>query len=91
MGSSIEFSVNLWREGEMVIAHAMPLDVTSAGSTPEDARRALDEAVGLFLSTARDHGTLEEVLLDCGYARSGETWQGPAWIGMELHALSVAA
>ena len=45
-----------------VIAHAMPLDVMSSGQTPEQARQALDEAVRLFLDTAAEVGTLEEVL-----------------------------
>jgi predicted RNase H-like HicB family nuclease len=39
----------------------MPLDVMSSGKTPDEARKALDEAVHLFLATAADLGTLEEV------------------------------
>lgn len=38
------------------MAHAMPLEVMSAGRTPEQMRRALDEAVELFLVTAAAHG-----------------------------------
>jgi predicted RNase H-like HicB family nuclease len=52
----IEFTVQTWREGNQFIAHAMPLDVASAGPTPAAARAALDEAVGLFLRTAEEHG-----------------------------------
>ena len=48
------------------VAHAMPLDVMSAGVSPEAAREALDEAVRLFLLTAQDHGTLPEVLAEGG-------------------------
>ena len=64
---SIDYTVQIWREGTQYVAHAMPLDVMSAGATPDDARRALDEAVGLFLKTAADIGTLEQVLEDSGY------------------------
>ena len=39
----------------------MPLDVMSSGKTPDEARKALDEAVHIFLVTAADLGTLEEV------------------------------
>lgn len=63
----IEFTVQIWKEGNQFVAHAMPLDVMSSGKTPEEARRALDEAVHLFLVTASDMGTLEEVLQDAGY------------------------
>jgi hypothetical protein len=40
----------------------MPLDLASAGETPEGARQAVDETVRLFLTTAAEHGTLEEVV-----------------------------
>jgi predicted RNase H-like HicB family nuclease len=67
----IEYTVQIWKEGNQFIAHAMPLDVMSSGKTPEDARRALDEAVHLFLITAVDMGTLEEVLQDAGQIPPG--------------------
>lgn len=50
----IEYTVQIWKEGEQFVAHAMPLDVMSSGRTPEEARKALDEAVHLFLVTAAD-------------------------------------
>lgn len=58
----IEYSAQIWKERDQYIAHAMPLDVMSAGPSPEEARKALDEAVHLFLVTAADKGTLEEIL-----------------------------
>jgi predicted RNase H-like HicB family nuclease len=81
----IEYTLQLWREGDCFIAHAMPLDVMSAGKTEEEARHALDEAVELFLKTADDIGTLEQVLEDAGYVQRDDEWEGPAWIS----ALSV--
>ena len=48
----------------------MPLDVMSAGRSPEEARKALDEASHLFLVTAADMGTLEEILQEAGYELS---------------------
>lgn len=59
--------VRIWSEGDQFIAHAMPLDVMSSGATVEAARNALDEAVCLFLDTAAEVGTLEDVLQDCGF------------------------
>ena len=63
----IEYTVHIWKEGNQFVAHAMPLDIASSGQTPEEARKALDEAVHLFLVTAADMGTLEEVLQEAGY------------------------
>ena len=87
----IDYTVQIWREGAQYIAHAMPLDVMSAGASPEEARQALDEAVGLFLKTAADMGTLEQVLEEAGYAFQDDVWEGPAWVGVERHSLSVMA
>jgi len=74
---TIDMNIRIWREGKRFIAHALPLDVCSAGDTPEVARAALREAVDLFISTARDRGTLEEVLEECGYRLENDRWTAP--------------
>ena len=65
--TNIEYNAQIWKEGNQYIAHAMPLDVMSAGLSPEEARKALDEAVHPFWVTAADMGTLEEILQESGY------------------------
>lgn len=79
----LDFTVQVWREGDQFVAHAMPIDVASSGSTPEAARQAVDEAVRLFLATAAGHGTLVEVLEDAGYHRIRGDWRCPSWLGIE--------
>ncbi len=32
---NIEYTVQIWKEGNQFISHAMPLDVMSSGQTPE--------------------------------------------------------
>jgi len=61
----IDYTVQVWREGAQYVAQAIPLDVISSGSTPAEARSALEEAVSLFLTTAHDAGTLDQVLEEC--------------------------
>ena len=87
----IDYAVQVWREGNQYIAHAMPLDVASSGETPEGARQAADEAVRLFLATAAEHGTLEQVLEDAGYTRDGKSWRGPDWMGVEQRSCLAVA
>ena len=86
---SIEYTVQIWKEGESFIAHAMPLDVMSSGGTPDEARKALHEAVELFLSTSAQMGTLKEVLLECGYERTNRHWTSPDWVAVERQAAVV--
>jgi predicted RNase H-like HicB family nuclease len=85
----IEYTVQIWREGEQFIAHAMPLDVASSGLTPQAARLALKEAVDLFVATAEEHGTLNEVLEDAGYKRGDIGWRAPEWVCFERHSALV--
>jgi predicted RNase H-like HicB family nuclease len=87
----IEYTVQVWREGNQFVAHAMPLDVASAGKTPEEARHALDEAVGVFLKTASDMGTAEIVLEEAGYEFRDGQWVSPSWVSLERHTLSIVA
>ena len=81
----IDYTVQIWREGAQYVAQAMPIDVVSAGNTPDQARTALDEAVGLFLSTAQEMGTLREVLEECAYEYHEGGWRAPEWIAVERH------
>ena len=83
MKLAIAYTTQIWRDGDQFIAHTMPLDVASSGASPEEARKALDEAVHLFLSTAAGQGTLEQVLDDSGYVQIGHSWQSPSWLAME--------
>jgi predicted RNase H-like HicB family nuclease len=88
---NIEYTVQIWSEGDQYVAHAMPLDVMSSGRTPEDARTALDEAVHLFLTTAADQGSLEEILNDAGYVLSSGQWISPSWVATERHSAALPA
>jgi predicted RNase H-like HicB family nuclease len=86
---NIEYNSQIWKEGNQYIAHAMPLDVMSAGPSPEEARKALDEAVHLFLVTAADMGTLEEILQESGYEFRQGGWATPSWVAIERRSTVV--
>jgi hypothetical protein len=57
----IDYTVQIWREGNQFIAHAMPIDVASSGPTADAARLALKEAVSLFIASAEEIGTLDKI------------------------------
>ncbi len=86
----IDYTVQIWKEGSQFVAHAMPLDVASAGRTPDEARAALDEAVRLFLSTANQMGTLPEVLQECSYELRDGAWTLPE-VAVERHSAMLPA
>jgi predicted RNase H-like HicB family nuclease len=85
----VDYTVQIWQEGNQYVAHAMPLDVMSAGPTPDEARKALDEAVHLFLMTALDMGTLDDILQEAGYQLREGNWVSPVWVAIERRATEV--
>ena len=87
----IDYTIQIWREGKQFIAHAMPLDVASCGDTPDAARLALNQAVKLFVASAEEHGTLDDVLVEAGYIRENSRWQAPEWVCFERHSALVAS
>ncbi len=89
--NEIEYTVQIWQEGDNFIAHAMPLDVMSSGPDPGSARAAVAEAVEVFLMTAKDMGSLEEILCECGYGRDDEAWKSPGWVSIERRLAAVGA
>ena len=88
---NIEYTIQIWKERDQFIAHAMPLDVMSSGSTLEEARKALHEAVDLFLTTAAEMGTLDEILRETGYEFKRENWVSPSWVAVERHFAPIGA
>jgi predicted RNase H-like HicB family nuclease len=86
----IEFTATIFREGEQFVSHAPELDVSSCGSTRDEARANLDEAVRLFLEDAVESNTLETILLECGYNRAGDhDWRAPQPLSAEPAAVNL--
>lgn len=74
---------------QQYIAHAVPLDVMSAGQTPKEARKALDEAVHLFLVTAAGMGTPDDVLQESDYEFGQGGWVSTPWVAVQKHSAVV--
>ncbi len=89
---NIDYTVQIWKEGNQYIAHAMPLDVMSSGKTPEEAKWAVKEAIDLFIATAKEIGTLNDILEECGYRRRDvNELISPPWILLEKQQVELAA
>ena len=88
---NIDYTIQIWQEGDQFIAHAMPLDIMSAGATAGQAREALQEAVELFFATASEIGTLSDILEEAGYQYHEGEWISPTWIAVERHSTMAGA
>jgi hypothetical protein len=74
---NIEYTTYIWQEKDQYIAHAMPLDVMSAGKTVDQA--------------AVENGTLTDVLSEAGYRLEQGQWVSPSWVSIERHSIPLAA
>lgn len=86
----IGFTVRIFKEGATFVAHVPELDVSSCGDTAEQAKKMIGEAVELFIESAKEMGTLEEVLGEAGYRFEDGRWVEPELVGVEHMTARVA-
>ncbi len=63
----VEVQVKLIKDGDYIVAFAPALELSSYAKTPEQAKKAFNEALALFLEDTMERGTLERILLDLGW------------------------
>ncbi|MDO8136527.1 MAG: type II toxin-antitoxin system HicB family antitoxin [Candidatus Brocadiales bacterium] len=67
MNIHLEYRVEVFEEDGQYVALCPELNVSSFGDSVEEAKRALQEAVALFLEECESMGTLHEVLSEAGF------------------------
>jgi predicted RNase H-like HicB family nuclease len=76
----IQFTIQVFRDGRMYVAHAPELDVSSCATTRAKAEKNLKEAVRLFLEEAEKIGTLEQILEEAGFVQRKRRFEGPVFV-----------
>ena len=79
----ISFTVHIFKEGKVFVAHVPELDVSSCGETADAARQNIQDAVRGFLTTAAEMGTFTEILEEAGYRRDGARWRAPDFVALD--------
>jgi hypothetical protein len=87
---SVGVDVLFLQEGKYVVAYAPALELSSYGRSAPAAKRAFEEAVGIFLDATERKGTLERVLLKLGWTLSRNRYEPPRWTAGELLRLCKA-
>ncbi len=65
----VNLPVIVLKEGKQFVAYTPALDISTCGDTLEQAHKRFDEAVKLFLEECMRMGTLEDVLIECGWTK----------------------
>lgn len=71
-------SVQFLREGNEFIAYCPALDISTSGSSMEEAQKMFEELLDIFLEETLKMRTLEKVLNECGWKKIGKGgWHPP--------------
>ncbi len=81
---AIDYDILIFKEGDNFISYCPELDLSSCGSSIEQARGMLRTAVRLFLEESEKIGTLEDILEECGYHKKDGNWTAPRLVATEL-------
>ncbi len=65
---SISIDVDVFKEGDYIVAYCGALEVSSFGKDEVEARKNFEEALNIFVEETHKRGTLEKVLLDLGWS-----------------------
>ena len=91
--NKVAFQVNLpvavLREDNQFVAYTPALDLSTAGSTYEEAKQRFEEAVGIFFEETIRMGTLDEVLSDLGWKKAHNEWIPPVVVSQEQQMVRI--
>lgn len=86
---SLNLPVSFIKEADQFVAYTPVLDLSTSGSTLEEAKNNFTEAVGIFFDEIVEMGTLEDVLLDLGWKRQDEDFLPPVIVSQSMESVMV--
>ena len=77
---SVTLPVQFIKDGKAFVAYCPALDISTQGDTFEDAQKMFNEFVHIYIDELIEMGTLEEVLMSCGWVKEPKRkqWIPPA-------------
>ena len=87
--SEITLTTQVWKEGRTYVAYTPELDVSSCGPTLAQAKKALRQAVHLFLDDAAARGVLADILAEAGFEQRGTSYRFRRVLARERVRLSL--
>ncbi len=69
--------VTIFREGAAFVAYSPALDLSSSGSSEQEAKRMFGEAVEVFFEELMEMDTVDSVLKDLGWTKAKGQFHPP--------------
>ncbi len=87
----IQFTLPLTilKEGDSFIAYTPALDLSTSGSTFEEAQKNFVEAVNIFFKELMEMGTTDEVLTGLGWQKQNNMLIPPVVIANQTESFSI--
>lgn len=86
---SLNLPVSFLKEADQFVAYTPALDLSTSGSTLEEAKNNFTEAVEIFFDEIVQMGTLEDVLLDLGWKRQDKDFLPPVIVSQGMESVRV--
>lgn len=86
---NIAVRLEIFKEDDLYVALSPELALSSFGDTIEEAKASFREAFEAFTEECREMGTLEDVLEEAGFAKTGDSWESRKPLIEESLALAV--
>lgn len=83
--------VSFLREGDYFIAYTPALDLSTAGSTFEEAQKNFEEAVNIFFQELIKMGTVSDVLSELGWQKQNNSFVPPVVVSNQTQTFSIPA
>jgi predicted RNase H-like HicB family nuclease len=85
-----KLTVLFFREDKNTIIASCPtLDISTCGSTLEEARSNFSEMFELFVEEAMNMGTLDKILASCGWKKGKDHYTLPTLIDTETEDVKI--
>ena len=90
---AVKFSlpVSFLREGDLFVAYTPALDLSTAGSSFEEAQKNFEEAVNIFFQELIEMGTLKDVLTELGWQKQNNSFVPPVVVSNQTQTFSIPA
>ena len=86
----VQLPVIILKEGKRFVAYSPVVDLSTSGTTKQQAQRRFGEMLSLFFEGLIQRNTLDEVLTGLGWRKVRRLWEPPVIVSHNTQKIAVA-
>ena len=83
--------IMMFHEGDNFVAFCPALNLATQGKTFEEADKAFDELIQIFMEEVIEMGTLDKVLEESGWTKTKQHWTPPTLVNQRTKKIQIPA